>query len=79
MARPYFIHGDYVLMDRGDKLLIYKHKPTSYYYYGERAECTAVHDNTCYKETVISDIRGRICRTFAYVKTEESLSVYRRW
>ncbi|XP_051212838.1 putative F-box protein At3g20705 [Lolium perenne] len=79
IAQPYFIHGDYVLMDRGDKLVMYKHKPTIHYYYGERSECTAVHDNTCYKEKLISDIRGRICRTFAYVKTEEALSVYRRW
>uniref|UniRef100_A0ACD5UFA5 Uncharacterized protein n=1 Tax=Avena sativa TaxID=4498 RepID=A0ACD5UFA5_AVESA len=80
MARPYLIHGEYVLLtDGGDRLVLRRHQPINYYYGRRSSECTAVHDNACDQTTILSDMRGRIRRTFAYLKTEEALSVHRRW
>lgn len=78
MARPYFIHDKYVLIAYRNTLATYQHKPTNHY--GRKSECTAVHDKTCdLKAEITSGIRGTIRQTFAYIKTEEALSVYRRW
>ncbi|CAM0948151.1 unnamed protein product [Alopecurus aequalis] len=77
MMRTYFIHGEYVLMDGGDKLVTYRHKRI--HRHGGKSECTLVHDNTCYQKAVVSDISGHICQTFAYVKTKQTLSVYKLW
>jgi hypothetical protein len=79
MAWPYLIHGDYILADGGDKMVICKHKPDEYYYPRSPESRRAVHNNTCCREVVVSKIKGHIRGTFAYIKTEEALSVHRHW
>ncbi|XP_051212178.1 putative F-box/kelch-repeat protein At3g20710 [Lolium perenne] len=78
MVRPIFIHGDYILMVQGQsqRLRPYRRRPNSYV---TRQECSAVHINSCDPQAFISNMKGDICRVFAYVESADALGVYRRW
>jgi hypothetical protein len=81
LTRPNFVHGDYILMvgGEGKKLLRYHQYPQLSN--GARlVESSAVHIHNCSDFGItISNMRGDICRAFAYIKNTDSLSVYKRW
>jgi hypothetical protein len=81
LAHPNFIYSEYKLMIgalqgvQGQKLLGWIHKPTNYV---TPSKCS-IAGGYYFQSPLVSGIRGDICRTLAYIKTTEALSVYRRW